>query len=154
MCDTSENQIRMKCFFVLGATSGNTQIILQAINGLLHNRTYTIGVIPFRSPPDCSGHGTEIFFRVDIDHTSAHGIRTGGSAMADTAVFFIRAFIPGCIGADEFLTMAPIPEKIGTVTFFFQGQVRIFRATGNAVLIDKSFAVFQGRAAVKRDVGF
>lgn len=154
LCDTSEYQIRMKCFFVLSATPGNTQIVLQVIDGLLYNRTYTIGVIPFRSTPDCSGHGTEILFRVDIDHTSAHGIRTGRSAMADPAVFSVRAFIPGCIRTDELLTMDPIPEKIGAVSFFFHREVRMFGTAGDTIFIYGSFTVFQGRAAVKRDVGF
>lgn len=69
--NSGKKQVRVKCFFVLRFTPGNTKAVFQMVNGFFHIYAYFISGIPFLCTTDGSGIGTKILLWVDVDHSSA-----------------------------------------------------------------------------------
>lgn len=71
LCDTGKNQIPMKRFLILNATSCKVGIILDVVDVPFDNSPNFIGVIPFFGSMKRSGITPKILFRIYVDHASA-----------------------------------------------------------------------------------
>lgn len=104
LCNAGKNQIRVQCFFILGATTCETEIFLDVINISFNNGPDFVSVIPNFGAANDTGICTKILFGINIHHSARGGRSTWIPAMADTTIFAIITFIPCGHGADEFLS--------------------------------------------------
>ena len=58
LCNTSQNQISMKCFRILGFATSNPKAVFQVIDGTFYSGSDLICIIPFVSPAHSAGIST------------------------------------------------------------------------------------------------
>ena len=87
LCDSGKQQVGVQSLFVLGFTSCNTKTVLEVVDGFFNGHSDFIGGIPFIRTTDCTGIGTQIFLRINIEHSAAGRFCTGIFTMTDTFAF-------------------------------------------------------------------
>lgn len=70
LCDPGKNQISMQSLFILGSASCKTEIVFDVVDISFDNSPDFIGIIPFFGTAYRTGISTQIFFRIDINHTT------------------------------------------------------------------------------------
>ena len=75
----------MQCLFILRFASGNTEAVFKMIDGFLNVYSYFISGCPFVCIPDSAWIGTEIFLRINVNHSATGRSSTGIVTMTDTA---------------------------------------------------------------------
>ena len=89
-----------KRFFILSSSPGNTETILEVVDGFFNIDTNLVGFIPFCWAAFDARIRAEIFLRIDVDHSSAGRSCAGVIAAADAAFGFIcRIVFPFHFGA-------------------------------------------------------
>ena len=68
--NSCKDQIGVKCFLILGSSSGQTKIILDVVNISFYGGSDFVSVIPFLCTTDSARIGTEILFRINIHHSA------------------------------------------------------------------------------------
>ena len=58
LCDASQDQIRMKCFFILRFAGGNPKAVFKMADGAFYSGSDLIGIVPFLSPAYSAGIST------------------------------------------------------------------------------------------------
>ena len=86
----SASEKSISCF-----TSCDAETVFKVVDGFLDGHAYFVGIVPFFGSTNGSGEGTKIFFRIDIEHTTAGGIGTRVFTRSAASVFSILAFYPG-----------------------------------------------------------
>ena len=71
LCDSCQKQVCMECFLVLRFASGNTKAVFKVMDGAFHSCPDVISIVPFGCATQDAGIGSEVFFRIEIDHPSA-----------------------------------------------------------------------------------
>ena len=79
-----KQKVGMKSLCILCLTVSETETVFDVIDGALDRCADFIGCLPFLCSPDCSGTAAEIFFRVQVDHSTTCGTRARILTVADT----------------------------------------------------------------------
>ena len=58
LCDTSQDQISMKCFLILGFAARNPKAVFEVVEGTFYSGSDFICIIPFVSPTHSAGIST------------------------------------------------------------------------------------------------
>ena len=133
--NSGEKQVGMKRFLILRFTPGDTKTVLEMIDCFFNIYPDFVGGIPFIRTADGAGIGTQVFFRIKINHPAAGRFRARIIAMADTLTFSSFLIIyPFHFGAYE-LHGRESAAQMGFTSFPFHRKGRIFRAAGNAIFI-------------------
>lgn len=125
----------MKRLLILGFTAGNTKTVFEVVDGFLNIHSDFVGGIPFGRTADRTGIGAQVFLGINIKHPAAGGFSTGIFTVADTFAF-TGCFIvfPFHFWAYKLHGRQPAAE-MGFASFAFHWKRRVFRTTGDAVLI-------------------
>ena len=91
----------MKGLSILSLAVSETETVFDVVDGALDGCADLIGGLPFLCSADRSGVEAEVLLRIEVDHTSAFGIRAWIVAVADTVLFPVPAFLPAHFGTDE-----------------------------------------------------
>ncbi len=78
-----KKQVCMKRFFILRFTPGNTEAVLEMVDGFFHISPELIGGIPSGRTAECTRIGAQVFLGINIKHPAAGGFRTGIFTVAD-----------------------------------------------------------------------
>ena len=134
----SEKQVGMKRLLILGFTAGNTKTVFEVVDGFLNIHSDFVGGIPFGRTADRTRIGAQVFLGINIKHPAAGGFRAGIFTVADTFAF-TGCFIvfPFHFWAYKLHGWQPAAE-MGFASFAFHWKRRVFRTTGDAVLIQRA----------------
>ena len=58
LCDASQDQISMKCSFILRFAPGNPKAVFEVVDGAFYRSSDLIGIVPFLSPAYSAGIST------------------------------------------------------------------------------------------------
>ncbi len=152
LCDSCQEQVSVKRFFVPGFAPGKPEAVFDVIDGAFHGGSGFIGILPFSSPTQGAWVHPEVFLRIDVHHSPTGRRCTGIVTMADTVIFPGRSiFFPFDVWAAEFITGNAAFEFAGA--FRFQRKGSIIGAEGNAVLVQGIILIFQPSAGIQRNIG-
>lgn len=108
----------MERLFILSFASGKPEAVFKMIDRALHGSPDLIGIIPFRGSPEGAGICPQVFFRINIDHSSAGRRSAGIFTVTDTVIFpGGSVFFPFYLWTAEFITYDTAPETAGTFWF-------------------------------------
>ena len=100
--NAGKDQISMESFLILSTASCKAEIFFDVIDIPFNSSPNLIGVIPFISSADGSGIGTQVFFRIDINHAAASGGSAGIIAETFSVILLSHLVIaPFHFWADE-----------------------------------------------------
>ena len=147
-----KKQVCMKRFFILRFTPGNTEAVLEMVDGFFHISPELIGGIPSGRTAECTRIGAQVFLGINIKHPAAGGFRTGIFTVAD-AFAFTGCFIifPFHFRAYKLHGWQPAAE-MGFASFPFHWKGWVFGAAGDAVLIQRAVGFWKGDSAVEGNV--
>ena len=91
----------MECCRIPSFSAGNAKAVLEMVDRLFDRYADFICLIPFLSPPDGTGKGTQTFLGVNVEHATAGRIRAWVFTRGAASVLSILAFLPGHLGTDE-----------------------------------------------------
>lgn len=87
LCDSWENQICIKCFLVLRASTSKTEILLDMIDITFSSGSDFVGVIPFLRSTKCTRISAKVFFVININHSSTKRSGAWIITMSDFGAF-------------------------------------------------------------------
>ncbi len=94
-------------------------------------------IVPFFGSMNDSGEGTKIFFRVDIEHTTAGGIRARVFTRSAASVFSILAFYPRHHRTDK-LEGRHTAAKMRITCFGLHWKCRIVGTAWHSIFINRA----------------
>lgn len=113
--NAGKDQVSMKSLFILGFPPCKAEGIFYMVDRAFYSSSYFIGGIPFRGSPQCAGIEPQVFFRIQVDHPSAGGIRAGVFALALALLLSSsRIFYPFHFRARKFVPNDPTAELAGS----------------------------------------
>lgn len=101
--NTRKQQIGMKRFFILCFTPCDTETVLKMVNCFFNIHPDFIGGVPFQRAAGSPGIGSEILFRIDIDHAPTGRVCAWVFALKNSFGFFsVFIVFPVHLGTDKF----------------------------------------------------
>ena len=152
--NSGKQQVSMQRFLILGLPASNAKTIFKVVDGFFHIDTYLIRAVPLFCPTGSAWIGTEILFRIDIEHPATGRCCTWVFTMADTPfgliLFVVFPFhfwaykLHGWESAAQ-MCFAPFPShrKGGG-----------FGTAGDAFCIQRAARFRQGKPSIEWDVSF
>lgn len=141
----------MKSFFILCLTTCNTKTVFKVVNGFFYIYTYFVCGIPFFRITNTSGVSTKIFFRVDVNHSSAGRSCAWVITMAYTLGFLSSNVpFPFHFWTDEFHSWKSATQ-MGFASFTLHWKKGIMWTTGNAFVIDSIINPFNFQLVFQRN---
>ena len=133
-----EKQVSVKRFFILRFTPRNTEAVLEMVDCFLNIYPELIGGIPLGRTTERTRIGAQVFLGINIKHPAAGGFSAGIFTVADTFAF------TGCFIIFPFHFWAyklhgwQSRAEMGSASFAFHWERRVFRTAGDAVLIQRA----------------
>lgn len=143
----------MKSFFVLCLTTCNTKTVFEVVNGFFYIYTYFVSGISFFRITNTSWVSTKIFFRVDVDHSSAGRSCAWVITMAYTLGFLSSTVpFPFHFRTDEFHS-GKSATQMRFASFTLHWKRWIMWTTGNTFVIDSIINPFNFQLVFQRNTG-
>ena len=150
--DPCKQQVGVQSPFVLCPASGNAKTVFEMVNGFFDIYPDFISGIPFVRTAEGPRIGAQVFLRIEIKHSAAGRFRAGGFAMADTPAFpGFPVVLPIHFRTDEFHGR-DATAQMRFNSFPFHRERRIFRAAGDAILIERTIGFRKRQFITQRNI--
>lgn len=141
----------MQRFLILGLPAGNVKTVFEVVNGFFHIDTYLICAVPFFCSACSSRIGTQILFRIDIEHPATGRSCAWVFTMADTPFGLILFVVfPFHFWAYK-LHGRESAAQMRFASFSFHRKRGVFGTAGDALCIQWTVRFRQGKPSIEWD---
>ena len=140
LCNPGQKKIGVQGLSIACLSARDKKTVLEMADCSLCYRAYLIGGIPLIRTADCAREGSEILFRIDVEHAAAR--RIGAGIFIGSAAFGLSVFrYPFHLGADE-LHGRPFAAQVGFASLPLHRELGVLRTAGAAQFINGTVRIF------------